>query len=120
MGTLHEDQYTFLITFRSILLRMRNVSDKICREIQNTHFISVSFFFKNCAICEIMWKYIVELGVLQVTIWHMHITYWISKSTNAHSEYVICIAFPLYQCLHECASVLCNMNIAHLVGIYSR
>ena len=26
-GTLHEDQYTFLITSRSILLRMRNVSD---------------------------------------------------------------------------------------------
>jgi len=27
---LHEDQHTFLIISRSILLRMRNVSDKCC------------------------------------------------------------------------------------------
>jgi len=32
MGTLHEDQYTFLITSRSVLHRMRKVSGKICRE----------------------------------------------------------------------------------------
>ena len=29
-GTLHEDRYTFLITSRSVLLRMRNVSKKVC------------------------------------------------------------------------------------------
>ena len=38
-GTLHEDQNTFLIISRSILLRMRNVSDKSCRENRNTHFV---------------------------------------------------------------------------------
>jgi hypothetical protein len=38
MGTVHEDQYIFLIISLSDLLRMRNVSDKICRENQNTHF----------------------------------------------------------------------------------
>ena len=38
-GSLHEDQYTFLITSRSFLLRMRNVSDKSCRENQNTSFV---------------------------------------------------------------------------------
>jgi len=32
MGTSHEDQYTFLIISRLILLIMRNVSDKNCRE----------------------------------------------------------------------------------------
>ena len=37
-GPLHEEEYTFLITSRSVL-RMKNVSDKICREIKNTHFI---------------------------------------------------------------------------------
>jgi hypothetical protein len=31
-GTLHEDQYTFLITTSSILLRRRNFSDKYFRE----------------------------------------------------------------------------------------
>jgi len=28
-GTLHEDQYTFMIIRRSFLLGMRNVSDKL-------------------------------------------------------------------------------------------
>jgi len=42
-GTLHEDQYTFLIISRSIILRIRNVSDKICRENQNTHFVFSNF-----------------------------------------------------------------------------
>jgi len=31
-GTLREDLYAFLIISRSVLLRMRNVSDKTCRE----------------------------------------------------------------------------------------
>jgi hypothetical protein len=31
-GTLHEDQYTFYIISSSVLLRMKNVSDKYCRE----------------------------------------------------------------------------------------
>jgi len=30
-----DDEYTFIIS-RSVLLRMRNVSDKSCRENQNT------------------------------------------------------------------------------------
>jgi hypothetical protein len=34
----HEDQYTFLILYRSFILRMRNVSDKSCRENRNTPF----------------------------------------------------------------------------------
>jgi len=36
MDTLQEDQYIYLIMSRSVLLRMRNVSDKSCRENQNT------------------------------------------------------------------------------------
>ena len=38
-GTLLEDLCTFMPISRWILLRMRNVSDKSCRENQNTHFI---------------------------------------------------------------------------------
>ena len=45
-GILREDQYKFLITSVSTLLRMRNVSDKICRENQNTHFVFSNFFFR--------------------------------------------------------------------------
>ena len=49
-GTLHEDQYTFLTISRSILLRMRNVSDKIRRLCKNTLFVFSNFFFpqKSC------------------------------------------------------------------------
>jgi len=42
---------TFFIISCSFLLRMRIVSDKSCRENQNTHFI-----FKHCTIYKIMWK----------------------------------------------------------------
>jgi hypothetical protein len=55
MVTLHEEQHTFWIMPHSVLLRMRNVSDKSCRENQNTHFMFHNFF-ENHAIYEIMWK----------------------------------------------------------------
>jgi hypothetical protein len=40
---------------------MRNVSDKSCRENQNTHFV-FSIFLKKSTVYEIMWKNIVEQG----------------------------------------------------------
>jgi len=55
MGTLHEDQYMFLIISCSFLLRVRNAWDKRFRENENTHFMLSNFFF-NCTIYEIMWK----------------------------------------------------------------
>jgi hypothetical protein len=42
--TLHEYQCIFLIISRPVLLRMRNVSDKSCRENQNTHIVFSNFF----------------------------------------------------------------------------
>jgi hypothetical protein len=40
MDTLYEDQYkSILITCRSVLLRIKNVSVKPFRETQNRHFI---------------------------------------------------------------------------------
>jgi len=36
IGTIHENISTFMIVTHRILLRMRNVSDKSCRENQNT------------------------------------------------------------------------------------
>ena len=82
--TLHEDRYTFLIISRSFLLRMRNDSDKSCRENQNTHFVFGNFFF-NSAVCELVWKNIVERGRIQMTVWHMRIACWIPKATNTHT-----------------------------------
>ena len=69
---------------------MRNVSDKSCRENQNTHFVSINFFFfENLAVYEIMGKNVVEHGRVQMTKWRMRIACWIPKATNTHSEYVI-------------------------------
>jgi hypothetical protein len=62
---------TFFIISRSILIRMRNVSDKSSRENQNTHFVFSNFFFKSRAVCEIMWKNVVERDRPQMTIWRM-------------------------------------------------
>jgi hypothetical protein len=50
----------FFIISHSILLRMRNVSDKSFRENQNTNFILNNFFFENRAVCKIMWENIVQ------------------------------------------------------------
>ena len=56
-GALHENQYTFLIISRSVLFRMRNVSDKSCKKKVKTHISRpVSCFQENRAVYEIMWK----------------------------------------------------------------
>jgi len=36
-----------------------------------------------------------------MTICRMRNAYWVPKSPNTHSEYVILISFPLQQWLHE-------------------
>jgi hypothetical protein len=40
----------------------------------------------------------------QTTIWHVRIACWIPQATNTHSQYVVLIALPLQQRLHERAS----------------
>ena len=47
-----------------------------------------------------------------MTIWPMCIQCWIPKTTNTHSQYVIIIAFPLQQWLHERSSMLRYTYIA--------
>jgi len=40
------------------------------------------FFLGNFAVCEIMWKYIVEPGRPQMTIRHTRVACWVPKPTN--------------------------------------
>jgi len=54
LGTLHEDQGTFIIISQRILLKMGNLSDKSCRYNQNscrynqnTHFMFNNFYPKT-------------------------------------------------------------------------
>jgi len=55
-GTLHEGQYKFMTITRFILHRTRRVSDKSCRENQNTFYVQYSFS-ENCVVYEKMWKF---------------------------------------------------------------
>jgi hypothetical protein len=49
--------HIFCIVSRSVLLRMRTVTDKRCRGNKNTHFVFNNFFFKeNRTFYDIMWK----------------------------------------------------------------
>jgi hypothetical protein len=101
---------------RSILLRIRNVSDKFVEKIK-THILCSITRFRNFAFYEIMWKIIAEPAIPQMTIWRMRVACLIPKATDTHSEYVTFSAFPLQQWLHERASVLCYTYTACLVVV---
>jgi hypothetical protein len=81
-GTLQEDVFTFMVIFRWILLTMRGVSIKSCRENQNTHFMFGNFFFfwKSCR----LWDNVKKPGVPRETADNMVcIAFWIKKATWA-------------------------------------
>jgi len=85
-----------MILSRSVLLRMRNVSDKRCRKNRNTHSM-FNNFPESRAVYEIMWKYIVEPDRSQMAIRRTYFASWITRATETHSEYVMLIAFPRQQ-----------------------
>jgi hypothetical protein len=115
MCTVHEDQYTVLIISRTVLLRMRNIPDRSCRENQNTLLCSITFF--NYAIYKIIWKNVVERGRPLMTIRRMRTACLILKTTITHSSYVILTVFPPQQRLHECASTFRYIYFASLVNV---
>jgi hypothetical protein len=60
---------------------------KVVEEVKTQFCIQyLFFFFENRAVCEIMWKNVVERGGPQMTIWSMSIACWIPKATNTHSQ----------------------------------
>jgi hypothetical protein len=73
--------YVYMIS-RSVLLRMRNISDK--------NLCSVNVFRKSCRY-EIMWKNVVDPDMEQVIKWRVRSAWWIPKAKNTHSDYVIFI-----------------------------
>ena len=76
---------------------------------------SITFFFLNRAVYEIMWNNIIELGRPRMTVWRIRISCWIPKATYTHLEHVILIDCPPQQWLHEHTSVLFYIYIARLV-----
>ena len=84
-------------SYRFILLRMRNDSDKSCRGNQNTHFVFSNFFFRQ--LCR-LWDTVEKSGTArQATdgniIRRMRFVWWITKAKDTHSEYVILVCFLL-------------------------
>ena len=83
-GILHEDVFTFMTICRWVILIMRSISNKTCREKRNTHFM-IHKFFENLAVYEIISKNLVEPGRPQ-TIWRMRVACWMCKATRAQAH----------------------------------
>jgi len=108
-ATLLEDHYTFMIISRSVLLKMRNDSDKRHRKIQNTHFVLNNSPRPpdSCAVYEAMWKGTSKPERPQMKIRHMRIAYWITKfSHTLRTCNSLLTAFPRQKCLLGSASML--------------
>jgi len=80
-GTLREDRYTLLIIHRSVLLRIKTVSDKFEKKIKIRILCSIKSYFLY-PLYEIKWKNTVGPISLQLTIQRMHIAYWIINPLN--------------------------------------
>ena len=61
--------FTFSITSRSVLLRIKNVSDERCRDSQNTHFVFNTSFSKIV----LFMRYVEKYCTAGQVIWRMHI-----------------------------------------------
>jgi hypothetical protein len=69
MSSLHDEKQTFFITSHSFLRNLRNVSDKMCRESQNTYFMFNSIFSpENGTVYEMKQKTLVQPDKPQITI----------------------------------------------------
>jgi hypothetical protein len=99
-----------------ILLGMRSVSDKSCREHQNTRFTSSNLFRKSCHLrdntkrcCRV--RQVVDDNIIR----RMRFECWITKATNTHPEYVLLPASPRRQWLRERATMLHYTHTAPLL-----
>jgi len=64
-GTLHDDQYTFLITSRSVLSRIKTVS-------KHTFYVKFFFLFENLAVFEICGEYCTAEQATDDNVAHAH------------------------------------------------
>ena len=124
-ATLHEDKCSFLIICHSVLLRMRNISDRRCRENQNTHFLLNSFFF--FLFFPLSFQKLCHLWDNVKKTWYSQAGHrWQCSECASHTGYLsykytlrICttvIAFPLQQWLYKHALMLLNTCIVcHVV-----
>ena len=122
MGTLHDDIRTFMISCR-IILKMRNVSDKSCRELQTYVLCSATLFRKSFR----LWDNVEKCSKARECtdgniIRPMRFACLITKATHTHThwEYVILIGFPRRQWLRERFLLLRYTYFVCLVYLYNR
>ena len=70
-GTLHEDQYTFFITSRSNILRIKTFQTNVVEKMEVRTSSSMPFP-ENCAVYEIMWKNVVQPDATDKNMAHAH------------------------------------------------
>jgi hypothetical protein len=71
----------FLSHLAHFFLESEMFQTKVVEKIKTHILCSATFFFEKRAVCEIMWKNIVEQPERpQMTIWRMRIAYWITKA----------------------------------------
>jgi hypothetical protein len=93
-GTLYEVLYTFMIISRLILLRKIYVSDKICRENQNTFYVQWLSFWKSCRLCDnVEIRGTARRAADDNIFWRMRFACWMTQTMDKHSEHVIVTAF---------------------------
>jgi hypothetical protein len=100
MNTVHEAVFTFMKISRVIILRMTDISDKAVERIKHTFKFHTFFFLRKlCCLSDNIVKYgSVRQGTDFNILRGIRFACWITKTTNTHSEYVILIALPQYQC----------------------
>jgi hypothetical protein len=114
MCTLHEDLCTFRIISRWIFLKIIKSQTKFVERIKIHILYSITFSRKSYHLSDNVEKYCKDTQTDRQTdrqttddniILRIHLACWIIKATETHSEYVILIAFPQQQWLHECLSI---------------
>jgi hypothetical protein len=109
--------YDFYHIWLTVSWNEKSFGTKVAEKIK-THFVFNNIFFQKSYR---LWDNVAQYcragqATDDNTIRRMPIARWIIKATNTHSEYVILIAFPLQQWLHEGASILRYTYIAGLVA----
>jgi len=76
-----------MIISRSFLLRIRNISDKICRGKSEHKIYVQEIFSEKRTICEMKRKNVLQLDRKQMNIWNnIRIACWTAEVKNIHSH----------------------------------
>ena len=69
---------TYLAEF---FLEWELIQIRVTEKIKTQHLRSITFFFENHAVCETMWKNVIQPDRPQMAVWRMRIASWITKTT---------------------------------------